>query len=129
MLKLQRALRYKEEIELPNGETISINLNVEEHAIEMIRAQNEVIKAAQEYAKERTEDNKTLFYGAHMHLLAAVVGPENVRKMRHAYDGDDAELINIVDGWLANQILPLIFEASKRIRARKAAGFRDIIGK
>ena len=124
MLKLQRAIRYKDEIELPNGEVIAVDFNAEARAIEYIRAQNELIKVWQR-CKDRTmtDAERDEYQRAYYALIEVILGDVLARRMLHVVEGNREELIGLLDFWIAEHIQPLILRASARIRERKKAEY------
>lgn len=128
MVMLKRSIRLKDQLLLPNGDRLNVNLDVEAHLSELIRAQNGVILAAQELVKDvERADLQYKFYEAYRELLQIVLGRGGLERALAAYDGDFGELYSQLDGWIGAELAPRIREASaKRVERRKAAARKTL---
>lgn len=128
MVMLKRSIRLKDQVLLPNGDRVSVNLDVEAHLPELIRAQNGVILAAQELLKDiERADLRAKFYAEYRHLLQIVLGRGGLERALAAYDGDFGELYAQLDGWIGAELAPRVREASaKRVERRKAAARKTL---
>jgi hypothetical protein len=125
MIELRRALRYKDTLKLPTGHEIEINFNAEARGIELLRAQNALIKAVQAAKDHRmTDAEREEYESAYYALIEVIVGERNAKRILNAYEGDREEMIGMLDPWIAEHIIPLGLEASRRIRARKEAEYK-----
>lgn len=128
MVMLKRSIRLKDQVLLPNGDRVNVNLDVEAHLTELIQAQNGVILAAQELIKDTGNmDLRDKFYAKYRALLQIVLGRGGLERALAAYDGDFGELYSQLDGWIGAELAPRIREASaKRVERRKAAARKTL---
>ena len=115
MIQLRRNIRLKDMILLPNGERVRVDLDVESHMADLIRAQNEATLAAQEWQKApEDEEKRDAFYARFRIFLEAIIGKTNFETALAAYDGHVDELCGQLDQWAAEEVVPKIREASAR---------------
>lgn len=113
MVTLIRNIRLKDNILLPNGERVKVDLDVQSQLRRLIAAQNDTIIAAQEYAQDETsEEKRKTFYVAFGNLLHVILG-KGFETALAAYDGNADELCVQLDEWVADEVAPRIMEASK----------------
>lgn len=119
MVMLKKNIRVKDNILLPNGERVKVDLDVQAHLRQLIAAQNDTILAAQEYVKDETsEDARKAFYTAFGNLLHVILGA-GFEKALAAFDGHVDELCTQLDEWVADEVAPRIAEASRAEMERR----------
>lgn len=117
MFILKRALRVKDEIELPDGSTISIDFDVETNLRQAVSGEADVIKANLEWKQDmQSDDARMAFFEKYRKLLMLIVGKENIKKLLEAYDGHIDEVCSQMDDWYMQRVRPVIVEASARRR-------------
>ena len=121
MLRLKRNTRLKTMILLPNGERMKIDLDVTARLAELIRTQNDAILAAQEWVTDsENEGKRAAFYEErYRKFLETILGKEGFAQALAAYDGHVDELCIQLDGWVGDEVAPLIREASRQEMERR----------
>lgn len=113
MLKLGRMERIREEVQLPDGEVLKIDCNVELLLPELIRAWSEITAIAEDVQKNGNVSRRGEFYAAYTKLIKLVVGSENYTKIVGGYDGDMGEIAELFSPWVMDVVMPAITRASK----------------
>lgn len=113
MLKLGRMERIREEVQLPDGEVLKIDCNVELLLPELIRAWSEITAIAEDVQKNGNVSRRGEFYAAYTKLIKLVVGSENYGKIVGDYDGDMGEIAELFSPWVMDVVMPAITRASK----------------
>ena len=118
MVTLKRNIRLKDNILLPNGERLRVDVDVEANLLPLNSALCMCTKAAQDFVQSPQGDaEKAVFYGAFTDYVRAVLGASGYDKALAAYDGHADELCNQLNDWLAEEVAPKITQASqKRLR-------------
>ena len=128
MLTLKRSIRLKDQILLPNGDRVNVDLDVEAHQMQLNKAWNDVILAAQDWMKDiRNAENEALrrnFYAKYEALLRIVLGKGGLQRALAAYDGNIAELCTMLDSWVGTDVQQKIHEASAKLVERRKASAR-----
>ena len=128
MMILRRALRIKEYIMLPNGDRIAVDVNVEANLAALNKLLNNVIKAAEHYARTPQDSGlQRAFNDALRGLLQRVLGSGNYKRLVDAYDGDANEAAGMMDAWIAEVLVPKMREAHERkAQDRKREGAKAL---
>lgn len=130
MIQLRRSVRLKEEILLPNGERVNVNVDMEANAMKLNAALNDTIRAALAWQKEpESTALQDAFNAARQKYVHAILGDKAYEQACKAFDGDADELCTMLDAWLAERVHPLIVEASKRNLEKQQAQARKIMKK
>lgn len=120
LFTLERDIRANTTLLLPNGGRVDVKTDIERNLRALIRTQNDAILAAQNWQKEPEDASlKSAFYRAFAAFAQEVLGPGSYKKALEAYDGDAEELCTQLDGWIAEEIVPLIVQASARQVAKR----------
>ena len=120
-MKLIRQVRIRDEIELSDGSTIPININVQQELPEIIKA-FESLAAVSRSAQEGKSDQKE-FYLEYARFLKVLFG-ESWAAVCSAVDDDAVELVELFNDWVMDRVVPAITEASnRRLERAKKRGF------
>lgn len=124
MLKLTRAVRITEIVELPNGETLEIDCNVEAQLPTMLNRFAIASSAATAAKEHTTDETQAAFYTAYADFLKAVMGADNWSKFCDAFDANLDEICEAMSEWVNGTVVPAMAEASKRNMNRRKRGLK-----
>lgn len=112
---LVRSLRVKDEILLPNGERLRVDLDVESCLPALIAGENNVIKAAFTWNKTPQDSGaREAFYAEYGKYLATILGRDALAQAVTAYDGHLDEFCEQVDAWVHEAVHVKLAAASQR---------------
>lgn len=114
MLKLDRMEHIREEVQLPDGEVLKIDCNVELLLPDLIKAWADIASIAEAMKHDNDYTRRGEFYAAYTKLIRMVVGSENYSKIVGDYDGDMGEIAELFSPWVMDVVMPTITRASKR---------------
>ena len=114
MLKLGRMERIRDQVQLPDGEVLTIDCNVELLLPDLLKAWADVSAIAEGMKHNGDYSRRGEFYAAYTKLIKMVVGAENYAKIVGGYEGDMGEIAELFSPWVMDVVLPAITRASKR---------------
>lgn len=114
MLKLDRMEHIREEVELPSGEVLKIDCNVELLLPDLLKAWADIAAIAESMKHSNDYSRRGEFYAAYTKLIRMVVGSENYTKIVGDYNGDMGEVAELFSPWVMDVVMPAITRASKR---------------
>lgn len=131
MLKLRRSIRVRENILLPNGKWLRVDLDVEAHRYELVRAQGDALKAAMALQKAPTDAAvQQAFQDAFIAFVKTVITPAGFDIALEAYEGKADELCMQLDEWITTIVMPKVEQASEEYAKKQKRVKRKIgIGK
>lgn len=112
MIKLIRAVRIHEKIDMPSGEVLEVDCNIEERLPEIINAYSVTVNYADKVKNDASYRDE--FYDAYADFLTVMIGRKNWQTLLDEFDGHKRELIEAIAPWVNDTVTPAIAEASKR---------------